>query len=400
VFRALRSRNFAILWAGSFVANVGIWMQSVAMGWLIYDLTNSASWLGRVGFASAAPTLLLGLLGGAIIEHADRKRILCGSSAVFAAGAFALAALTTSGAIEVWMVIAISLVGGTANAFFSPVFQALVPALVPAEHLMNAISLNSISFNAARVVGPLIGGAVMTWLGPGWCFALNGCGFLVLLGASLALDVPRRRPAARAPIGQSLREGLDYARRHPLIRMLLFLCVALSLFGFPYIVLMPALARDVLHLGPQGFTQLFSAVGAGAVVGGLTLATVGDVKYKGMLVIGCALLFGVLLVALANVRTFAAAASLLAVAGFAMITCIAALNTLIQVNVAEAMRARVMSMLTVSLFGLPTLGAWLLGALGDRIGIPAAVSFGGAAVALAAVATWALSPELRRPAAT
>ncbi|HZR83573.1 MAG TPA: MFS transporter [Candidatus Binatia bacterium] len=397
MFRALRSRNFALLWSGSFVANVGIWMQSVAMGWLIYDLTSSASWLGRVGFASSAPTLLLGLLGGAIIEHADRRRILCGCALVFAAGAFALAGLTTTGAIRVWMVIAISLVSGTANAFFSPVFQAVIPSLVPAEHLMNAISLNSISFNAARVIGPLLGGAVMTWFGPGWCFAVNGCGFLVLVATSLALDMPSRRPAARMPIAQSLAEGLDYARRHPLIRSLLLLCMLLSLFGFPYIVLMPALARDVLHLGPDGFTQLFSSVGAGAVVGGVTLATVGDVRQKGTLVAGCALAFGILVILLANAKSFAPAAIVLALAGFAMITCIAALNNLIQVNVADAMRGRVMSMLTVSLFGLPTLGAWLLGSLGDRVGIPLALSLGGAIVALAAIATWTLSPELRRP---
>jgi MFS family permease len=396
MFRALRSRNFSILWAGSFVANVGIWMQSVALGWLVYDLTNSASWLGRVGFASAAPTLLLGLVGGAIMEHTDRRRILCGSAIVFAAGAFTMGALTASGVIRVWMVITISLVSGTANAFFSPVFQAIVPSLVPAEHLMNAISLNSISFNAARVVGPLLGGAIMTWMGPAWCFVLNGVGFLVLFGATLILDMPARRPGARPPIGQTLREGLDYARRHPLIRVLLFVCVVLSLFGFPYIVLMPALARDALHLGPEGFTQLFSSVGVGAVAGGLALATAGDIEHKGPLVVACAAAFGALLILLGNVGSFGAAIAVLAIAGFAMITCIAALNTLIQVHVTEAMRGRVMSMLTVSLFGLPTLGAWILGAIGDSIGISHALSLGGGVVVAAAAAAWVVSPELRQ----
>ena len=399
MFRALRSRDFAVLWSGSFIANVGIWMQSVAMGWLIYNLTNSASWLGRVGFASSAPTLLLGLLGGAIIEHADRRRILCGAAAVFAAGAFALAVLATTGVIQVWMVIGISLVTGTANAFFSPVFQAVIPTLVPAEHLMNAISLNSISFNAARVIGPLLGGAVMTYFGPGWCFALNGVGFLVMLCAGLMIRLPHNRPVAPVSIRQALHGGLDYARRHPLIRVLLFLCMAMSLFGFPYIVLMPALARDVLHLGPEGFTQLFSAVGAGAVVGGLCLAFAGDVKYKGLLVVGFSSAFGVLLVVLANAHSFAAAAITLAGAGFAMITCVAALNTLIQTTVAEAMRARVMSMVTVSLFGLPTLGAWLLGALGDRVGIPLALSLGGSLVVIAAIATFVGSAEIRQASA-
>ena len=395
MFRALGSRNFAILWVGSFVANIGIWMQSVAMGWLIYELTRSASWLGRVGFASAAPTLLLGLLGGAVIEQADRRRILAGAALVFSLGAFVLAAVTTTGVVEVWMVVAVSLVGGTANAFFSPVFQAVIPSLVPPEHVMNAISLNSISFNLARVIGPLVAGVVMTWFGPGWCFALNGCGFLVLVGAALMLDLPHRRTAGRTPIGQALREGLDYARRHPLIRALLALCVVLSLFGFPYIVLMPALARDVLHLGPERFTQLFASVGAGAVAGGLTLASLGEVRNKGRLVVGCALIFGLLIVVLANSRSFATAVVVLVLAGFAMITCIAALNTLLQTSVAETMRGRVMSMLTVALFGLPTLGAWILGSLGDRVGIPAALSLGGVLVIAAALGIGIASPVAR-----
>jgi MFS family permease len=396
VFRAFRSRNFALLWTGSFVANVGIWMQSVAMGWLIYELTHSASWLGRVGFASSAPTLVLGLLGGAIIEHADRKRILCGASLLFSACAFTLATLTVSGVVSIWMIIVISLVSGLATTFFMPVFQALIPTLVPPEQLMNAISLNSISFNVARVVGPLIGGAVMTYAGVGWCFALNGVGFLVMLASALALDIPQRKLVARARIGHALRAGLDYARRHPVIRALLVLCVTMSLFGFPYIVLMPALARDVLHLDADGFTLLFSAVGAGAVVGGLSLAYAGDVQHKGLLVVGCSCAFGLLLVLLANVRSFGAALVVLSVAGYAMIVCIASLNTLIQVTVADEMRARVMSMMTVSLFGLPTLGAWFLGAIGDRIGITRALSLGGGVVAVMAIAIALFSPDMTR----
>lgn len=396
MFDAFRSRNFALLWTGSFVANVGIWMQSVAMGWLIYNLTSSASWLGRVGFASAAPTLLLGLLGGAIIEHADRRRLLCTCSLVFTACGAALAAITITGVVEIWMIMLISLVSGTATAFFMPVFQAVLPSTVPPAILMTAISLNSISFNVARIIGPVIGGLVMTSLGVGWCFALNGAGFLVMFAAAMMLDMPPRQMATQPRIGHALRAGIDYARRHPLIRALLVLCITMSLFGFPYIVLMPAVARDVLHLEANGFTLLFSAVGAGAVAGGLTLAYAGDVERKGLLVVSCSGVFGLLLIVLSNVTTFVAAAAVLACAGFAMIICIASLNTLIQVTVADEMRARVMSMMTVSLFGLPTLGAWILGSLGDRIGITHALSLGGAVVALMALAIALVSPEVAR----
>ena len=396
MFEAFRSRNFALLWTGSFVANVGIWMQSVAMGWLIYNLTNSASWLGRIGFASAAPTLLLGLLGGAIIEHADRRRLLCACSLVFTLCGVALATLTVSGVVQIWMIILISIVSGTSTAFFMPVFQAVLPSTVPPAILMTAISLNSISFNVARIIGPIVGGFVMTKLGVGWCFALNGAGFLVMFFAALMLDMPPRQMATQPRIGHALRAGIDYARRHPLIRTLLVLCVTMSLFGFPYIVLMPAVARDVLHLEANGFTLLFSAVGAGAVTGGLTLAYAGDVKHKGLLIAGCSFVFGLLLIVLGNVTTFAAAAVLLVFDGFAMIVCIASLNTLIQVTVADEMRGRVMSMMTVSLFGLPTLGAWILGSLGDRIGITNALSIGGGVVAVTALTLALVSPELTR----
>ena len=141
------------------------------MGWLIYDLTDSASWLGRVGFAQSAPTLFFGLLGGALTEHADRKRVMAGSALLYAAGALTLALLTITGRIEIWMILTLSVVTGTATALYMPVFQASIPSLVPPEHLMNAISLNSVSFNVARVIGPLVAGAVMAIGGTGWCFA-------------------------------------------------------------------------------------------------------------------------------------------------------------------------------------------------------------------------------------
>jgi len=395
MFRALRSRNFALLLAGSFAANVGIWMQSVALGWLIYSLTSSASWLGRIGFAQSLPTLVFGFVGAALIEHLDRKRVMAASALLYAGSAFALAFLTITHLVEIWMVIALSFVTGVATALYMPVFQASIPSLVPPEDLMNAISLNSLSFNVARVIGPLVAGAVMTAAGEGWCFAANGMGFLVLVATILAMRMPSRQTGRTGPLGRSLVAGLDYARRHPVIRAMLLLCFTLSLFGFPFVVLMPALAKDVLGQGADGFTHLFSSVGAGAVVGGLGLALAGDVRRKGDLIVGCALAFGLLLVVVANSASFVGAAVAFGFVGAAMIICIASLNTLVQMTVDENMRTRVMSMVTVSLFGLPTLGAWMLGAIGDRIGIPAALSLGGGMVATAAVAVFLFAPEVR-----
>lgn len=395
MFPALRSRNFRLLWLGSVAVNVGWWMHSVAMGWLIYNLTSSASWLGRVGFAQSVPTLLLGLVGGALIEHADRRRVLYGSALVLTVAASILACLTLTGVVEVWMIIAVSLLSGTGTALFMPVYQALIPSLVPTTHLMNAISLNSISFNAARVVGPIVAGFVMSWAGLGWCFALNAAGSLVMVFLGRAIEVPRRELGTRPPLGRALLAGLDYARRHPVIRALLFLCVVMSLFGFPYVVLMAAFAHDVLGLEARGFTLLFSAVGVGAVAGGITLARLGDVRRKGLLVLGSSTAFGLLLVVLGRIHTFTTAAITLAVLGFAMIASVASLNTVLQTSVKEEMRARVMSMLTVALFGLPSLGAWILGAIADRSGIPLAYTIGGSAVAAAAIGIALLSADVR-----
>lgn len=395
MFPALRSRNFRLLWFGSAAVNVGWWMHSVAMGWLIYDLTSSASWLGRIGFAQSLPTLCLGLIGGAFIEHADRRRALYGSALVLALAASLLAALTLSGVVQIWMIILVSLASGTGTALFMPVYQALIPSLVPAQQLMNAISLNSISFNAARVVGPLVAGFVMTWAGLGWCFALNALGSFTMVALARALELPKREVGTRPPLGRLLRAGLDYARRHPVIRALLFLSVTMSLFGFPYVVLMAAFANQVLALEAKGFTLLFSAVGVGAVLGGLCLASVGDIRRKGLLVLGSAAAFGLLLVVLGQTRTLIAALVTLAVLGFAMIVSVASLNTVLQVSVAEEMRARVMSMLTVALFGLPSLGAWMLGAIADRIGIPTAYTIGGSMVAAVALAIAVFSADVR-----
>lgn len=395
MFPALHSRNFRLLWLGSSAVNVGWWLHSVAMGWLIYDLTSSASWLGRIGFAQSLPTLCLGLIGGAFIEHADRRRALYGSALVLALAASVLAALTLSGVVEIWMIILVSLASGTGTALFMPVYQALIPSLVPAQQLMNAISLNSISFNAARVVGPLIGGFVMTSAGLGWCFALNALGSFIMVVLARALELPGREVGARPPLGRLLRAGLDYARRHPVIRALLFLSVTMSLFGFPYVVLMAAFAHEVLGLDARGFTLLFSAVGAGAVVGGVCLASVGDVRRKGLLVVGSSSAFGALLVLLGQTRSAVAATATLAVLGFAMIVSVASLNTVLQISVTEEMRARVMSMLTVALFGLPSLGAWMLGAIADRVGIPIAYAIGGSIVTVVAIAIALFSADVR-----
>ena len=395
MFRALRQRNFAILLAGVFAANVGTWMQAVAMGWLIYDLTGQAAWLGRIGFAGAVPTLVIGLIGGAFTEHADRKQVLAFSALLIATSTATLTTLVVSGVVQIWMIVSLSFVSGIGTALFAPVFQTVLPQMVPPELLMTAISLNSTAFNIARVLGPLIAGWTMTHFGLGWCFAGTAAGFLIMALTVPALRLPPRPAGPRPPLGRTLIEGFAYARNHTVIRRLLVLGVVMSLFGFPFIVLMPALARSSLGLDAQGFTRLISVLGVGAVGGGFTLAALGHVRRPALVVCGAGVSFGTLLVTLAFAHNATVAMGILTATGFVMILSVASLNTLLQTVVDDGMRARVMSMLTVSFFGLPTLGAWLLGAIGDRVGIHNALALGGAGVATVALVVFLTSPALR-----
>ena len=394
MLRALRSPGYRLFWSGSFVSNVGFWMQSVALGWLVYDLTRRASLLGTISFCGNVPFIALGLLGGAVADRASRRAVMLGAQVVLAAAALTLAGLTASGHIAVWHVVAIAMVAGTASALYAPVMQAVIPSLVDPADLLNAISLNSVQFNLARVVGPALAGTIYGAVGPATCFALNACGFMVLGIALARIRLPHRPVYAAPPMAHALREGLAYARTHPVIWPALVLATAVSVFGFPYIVLMPALARDAFGLDASGLGYLMASVGAGAVLGGLALSVFGDVPRKGLVAAVSALTFGVLLTALTVVRTVHGVRLLFFAMGALQVTCVASLNTAIQVAVDDRMRGRVMSMMMVILFGLLTIGGLVLGALGDWIGVRSALAAGGVMVAVAGATALLRAPGL------
>src|SRR2546422_2055089 len=373
-------------------------MQQIALGWLVYDMTRRASLLGTVSFCGNAPILFLGLVGGAIADRASRRTIMLGTLGVIAATALTLAVLTASGHIAVWHIIAISMVAGTASALFAPAMQAVIPSLVEPGELVNAISLNSVQFNLARAIGPTLTAFAYGTIGPQGCFALNAAGFLVMILLLTRVRLPRRPPGALPPVGRALREGLGYARRHPVIAPSLLLAAVMSVFGFPYIILLPALARDTLGLDARGLGYLMSAVGAGAVAGGLGLSAARDVARKDLVAAGCAIAFGLALSGIVLVRTVPATMLLLFVMGVLQSVCVAPLHTTIQTVVHDGMRGRVMSMMTVILFGFATAGALAIGFVGDRIGGPRALAGGGVVIALVASVVLARAPTPARAA--
>jgi MFS family permease len=386
VFGALRrSREYRRFWAGSLIANLGLWIQTIALGWLVYALTRKASWLGTVSFVGNAPTFLLGLLGGAFADRMSRRTIMIVSLVILAASALALAVLAATGQVTIWRVIAIAIVTGTATALYTPAMHSSIPSLVEERDLLDAVTLNSVQFNLARAVGPAVAGLLYGAVGPAGCFAVNASGFLVLAVVIARLRLPPRPAVVQPPMAYALREAMRYVRRHPVIGPAIFLAAVMSLFGFPYIIMMPALARDVLGLDATGLGWLMAAVGAGAVVGGLTLSLSGATGRSPRVTALGSVAFGLCLLAFAIVRTPATMASLLFVLGALQTVTIASMMTTIQLHVHDGMRGRVMSMITVIFFGFATLGGVIAGTIGDRIGVPRALAGGGAVTALAAV---------------
>lgn len=381
---ALRSRDYRRFWVGSLVANLGLWIQTIALGWLVYDLTHAASWLGTVSFCGNAPTFVVGLVGGAIADRASRRLVMTLSLVVFAGCAGALSLLAATGHIGVWHVITIAMLSGTATALYTPAMHSVVPSLVAPDQLLAAISLNAVQFNLARSVGPALAGLLYAPIGPQGCFAINALASLAMALVVARLRIPPRPADAPQPIGRALREGVGYVRRHPVIGPAIFLAAVLSLFGFPYIILLPAVAHG-LDLDAQGLGYLMACVGIGAVTGGLAMAIAGD-RLRGprTAVLG-ALVFGLVLSTIGVVGTVARTMVVLFVLGTLQTLSISSLTTTIQATVHDGMRGRVMSMITVIFFGFSTLGGLAAGIIGDHVGVPQALASGGVVTAAVAV---------------
>jgi len=398
VLDALRSRDYRLFWVGSFVSNLGTWVQAIALGWLVYAITGSASWLGAVSFAGNLPMFFLAPLGGAIADRASRRAIMVLTQSVLAAGALALAFLVVTERLAIGPILVVVVVTGCANALYAPAAQAVIPSLVEPALLLEAISLNSVQFNMARTLGPALAGVAYAAIGPAGCFTLNAVSFLALIAVVARIRIAQGLAGAPPPVLHALREGFGYARRNPVIGPALLLATAMALFGFPYIILLPALARGALGLDASGLAWLTAAVGCGAVAGGLVLSTAGDVERKGLVGALGAMVFGGVLASFAVVRGARATAGVLFGLGFVQTICVGSLNTVIQLTVTEAMRGRVMSIMTVILFGLSTAGSLLVGAAADRVGVPHALAGGGAVIVLAALGVLARAPALARPA--
>jgi MFS family permease len=381
-FRALRHRNFRLFIAGQFVSLIGTWMQSIALGWLLFRLTGSAALLGVSGFLAQIPSLFVSPVAGVWADRWQRHRMVIGTQVLSLVQAALLAALVLSGRETVHAILALSLFIGLVNSVDVPARQSFVVEMVGgSEDLPNAIALNSSVFNVARLIGPSIGGLLIGPLGEGMLFLVNALSYVAVIAALLAIRVPPA-PAPRhaeAALWPQLREGLAYVGGFRTIRSLLLLLGLVSLLGQPFSVLLPAFTGKVLHGDADTLGLLVAAVGVGALVGALYLASRTTVVGLGRLIVTAVTVFGVGLILLALVRSRWLALPILACCGFGMMVHMGSSNTIVQTVVDPEKRGRVMSIYAVSFMGTAPLGSLFEGWLADRIGIPWTVALGGVA---------------------
>lgn len=393
---ALAHRNFRLFFYGQGVSLIGTWMQSVALGWLVLDLTNSAFAVGLNQALRSFGVLLFTLYAGIVVDRVDKRRLIVLTQLLQMAEAVALGVLVLAKVIAVWQVMALAVGFGVVNAFDIPARQAFYVELVGKDDLVSAIAVNSSMFNAARIVGPAVAGVVIGVAGVGLCFLLNGVSYIAVIWGLLAMRLPKFEPRATVEsVWDGFRMGVTFIRSDARVLSLVWLVAILSVFGYPFLVLMPVFARDVLHRGAAGYGALMASVGVGAMLGALVLAVAGARVPKGSTMLAGAAAFAALLIGFTATRSFGLGLVLLALVGCAMIVTTALANTLLQMLVPDALRGRVMAFYAFVFVGMAPLGAFQAGLVAERWGAPTAVALGAAACLVGiGAATWTV-PTLR-----
>lgn len=385
-FRALRHRDYRIFFAGQLVSLVGTWMQTIAQGWLVYRITHSPAMLGVASFAALAPSFLLGSLGGVVADRMDPRRLAMVTQAALLVQALLLGVITLLGNTRIAPILALAAFMGVVNAFDLPARQVLVARTVPREDLPNAIALNSSNFHGSRILGPGIAGLVVAASGEGWCFMLNAASYLAALFGLWALQ-PGPGPVAPRDSGllEHLREGFRYVRGTRKIRRLFLLLGAVSLLAFPYVTLLPAFARDVLGTDARGLGWIMAAGGVGATIGALALASRKDTEGLRRTMVVSTFLLGLLLVAFSTTRSLGWACAAIVPLGFLMVSHMTANNTLVQVQIPDGLRGRVMALHAMVFMGAVPLGGLIGGILAHRLGVPRTLALGGIGCSAAAL---------------
>ena len=394
--RALRYRNYRLFFIGQLTSLVGTWMQTVAQSWLVYRLTGSAALLGFVGFAAQFPVLILAPVGGAVADSYPRRRSMLAIQTASMLLAFPLAALTLLNRIQVWHIIVLAVLLGIVNAFDIPVRQSFIAEMVEREDLINAIALNSSMTNGARVLGPAIAGILVSAVGEGWCFLINGLSYLAVIIGLLFITTGRQAPHENhVSHVQTILEGFKFVWNTQPVRTLLVLLGVVSFMGMPYSVLMPIFADNILNGGAKGLGILMGFSGLGALMGAIALASRQGVKGLGTWVMFACGGFGVSLILFSISRLFWLSTLLLLPVGFGIMVQLASSNTLIQSMVPDRLRGRVMAVYSMMFMGMAPFGALFAGVLAKNVGAPITVAAGGAVCIVGALVFRSQLPQLR-----
>ncbi len=408
---ALRYREFRLFWFGLIVSNTGTWMQMFGQGYLVVQLAVrdgvpqlAPLYIGLVGLARAIPGLTFGLFGGVVADRADRRRLLLLTQSLAGITAAVLAALTITGRIDIGQIILLGAINSLVFSFDAPTRQSMVPRLVPERDLMSAIGLNSAAFNGPQIIGPVVGGLIATAIsgndpsdlrGVGWLFALNAVSYLATIGALLLMTPMPVQRGHDVTVFRSIREGLGYIRRDPVVRWVVVLMAATALLSRPYIQLLPAVANDTLHVGALELSWMLAASGVGSLLGAVATASLGNVRRRGLVLLLSCLMLGVLLVVFGLLHTLVPTLPVLLLMGFGTMLFLGLSNTIAQTRSPDHLLGRVMSVYSMMQVGLIPLGTMAVGSLGTFIGVSMSFVIGGGIVTAVTIYALVAVPAVR-----
>jgi len=377
IFRTFAVRNYRIYWTGFTISLVGSWMQTLAQSWLVWDLTRSAFWLGMVGALSQLPSLILGSIGGVLVDRTVKRRLLIITQSGLALSALALAVVTLSGVVRVEHVVVIAAITGIFTAMDTPARLSFVSEIVGKEYLGNAIALNSTTFNAARLVGPSIAGLLIPIIGTGGCFLVNSLSFLAMIFALMMMrDLPAPVFDTSTSVVAQWREAFRYVMRARVPRALILNVIVFSAFGYSYVVLMPVFADVILESGVRGMGAMMGAVGVGALAGGIWQAALSSKARRGRVVIFGAFTLCVALLLFSFSRSLWLSILILPLVGLASISMLASTNTLLQTLAPDHLRGRVLGFYTTAFMGIMPIGSMIVGAVAAEYGAPHTIAAG------------------------
>src|SRR5262250_1793847 len=404
MFAAFTYRDFRVQWFGACTSSIGTWTQMTAQNWMVQSLTGSTFFLGLDGFLQGLPLMLFMLIGGVMADRRDRRQTLLTSQYIQMTTATTLALLVFLGAVKIWHILVLSFVTGLAQAFGGPAYQSLIPSLVDKKDLPNAVALNSIQFNVARVLGPLLFGATLSafrhWgynepQAMNACFALNSLSFVVVINTLMMLRVKHIPPSGTSGVRDELKVGLSYVTENGTLVAMIVLAAATTFLGFAVLTFLPIFAQRIFHEGADTYSHLMAFSGAGSIVGALIVAWLGKFPKMGWTALIVQAVYGILIIAFAVSRVLWLSDILLFLTGAALMVVFSTVTSLVQLTAPNEMRGRVMSIYMLAFRGGMPLGSLVSGYLATFLGAPRVIAINGILLVVVALYFLVRSREVR-----